>query len=69
MYLQSDQMRQDVSDYKMQLQSQRDNLLMRKGEDVEVRDKMKNKNKELAGAMEELQVSVYYKVFSFCLLG
>lgn len=51
----NDQMRQDISDYKLQMQSQRDNLVARRGEDVEYRDKLSRKNKDLAEAMEELQ--------------
>lgn len=53
---QNDQMRQDISDYKMQLQSQRDNINLRRGDDAHFREKMAKKNHELAQALEELQV-------------
>lgn len=49
-------MRQDISDYKMQLQSQRDNLLHQKEGDLEYKEKVLQKNRQLGEAMEELQV-------------
>ena len=52
---QNDQMRQDISDYKMQMQTQRENIVSRRGEDAEFKDKIGKKNKELAETMEELQ--------------
>ncbi|KAH9503689.1 hypothetical protein Btru_067161 [Bulinus truncatus] len=51
----NDQMRQDISDYKMQMQSQRDSIVSRRGEDAEFKEKLAKKNKELAETMEELQ--------------
>ncbi|XP_055888045.1 centrosomal protein of 290 kDa-like [Biomphalaria glabrata] len=51
----NDQMRQDISDYKMQMQSQRDNIVSRRGEDAEFKEKLAKKNRELAETMEELQ--------------
>uniref|UniRef100_A0A0L8IEA8 Uncharacterized protein n=1 Tax=Octopus bimaculoides TaxID=37653 RepID=A0A0L8IEA8_OCTBM len=51
----NDQMRQDISDYKMQLQSQRDNLLHQKEGDLEYKEKVLQKNRQLGEAMEELQ--------------
>jgi len=40
----------------MQLQSQRDNLVSRRGDDLEFAEKLRKKNHDLAEAMEELQV-------------
>ncbi|KAL8608877.1 hypothetical protein ACOMHN_056041 [Nucella lapillus] len=51
----SDQLRQDLSDYKMQVQSQREKITSHQGDDVGFRDKLARKNHELAEAMEELQ--------------
>jgi hypothetical protein len=49
-------MRQDITDYKMQLQSQTAGLATRRGEDADFREKLAKRNHELAEAMEELQV-------------
>ena len=49
-------MRQDISDYKMQLEAQRVNVVTQHGEEQLYRTKLKNKNHELAEAMEEIQV-------------
>ncbi|XP_060063320.1 centrosomal protein of 290 kDa-like [Ylistrum balloti] len=51
----NDQLRQDISDYKMQMQSQKDNLVSKRGDEIEFRDKLMKKNHEMAEAMEELQ--------------
>ncbi|XP_041354240.1 centrosomal protein of 290 kDa-like [Gigantopelta aegis] len=51
----NDQMRQDISDYKMQLEAQRVNVVSQHGEEQMYRTKLKNKNHELAEAMEEIQ--------------
>lgn len=51
----NDQMRQDLSDYKMQVQTQRDNIMSHVGDDMGFQKKMAKKNRELAEAMEELQ--------------
>ena len=53
-------MRQDISDYKMQMQTQRDNIVSRRGEDAEFKEKLGKKNRELAETMEELQVDFLY---------
>ncbi|PVD27873.1 hypothetical protein C0Q70_10448 [Pomacea canaliculata] len=51
----NDQLRQDLGDYKLQVQTQRDNLRSQEGEDLGFREKLAKKNHELAQAMEELQ--------------
>ena len=56
---QNDQLRQDLSDYKMQVQAQRENIMSHQGDDVGFREKLARKNHELAEAMEELQVSYW----------
>ena len=53
--LQNDQMRQDLTEYKLQLQSQR-NMMVARAEDTDIQNKLMKKNKDLAEAMEELQV-------------
>ena len=63
---QNDQMRQDISDYKMQMQTQRENIVSRHGEDAEFKEKLAKKNKELAETMEELQVRRLYKSLLVC---
>ena len=52
---QNDQMRQDITEYKLQLQSQR-NMMVARSEDTDITNKLMKKNKDLAEAMEELQV-------------
>ena len=54
---QSDQLREDIRDYQRQLESQRESLLMRRGEDVEARDKITQRNKDLINALDENRVS------------
>ena len=59
-------MRQDISDYKMQMQTQRDSIVSRRGEDAEFKEKLGKKNRELAETMEELQVNFdHYFVYAF----
>ena len=48
-------MRQDITEYKLQLQSQR-NMMVARSEDTDITNKLMKKNKDLAEAMEELQV-------------
>ena len=48
-------MRQDITEYKLQLQSQR-NIMVARSEDTDIQNKLMKKNKDLAEAMEELQV-------------
>lgn len=52
---QNDQQRQDITEYKLQLQSQR-NMMVARADDSDMASKLKRKNKDLAEAMEELQV-------------
>ncbi|KAJ8314697.1 hypothetical protein KUTeg_006847 [Tegillarca granosa] len=51
----NDQLRQDLSDYKLQVQAHRETFVSSRGEDAEYREKLARKNHELAEAMEELQ--------------
>lgn len=48
-------MRQDITEYKLQLQSQR-NMMVARQDDSDMASKLMRKNKDLAEAMEELQV-------------
>ena len=48
-------MRQDIREYKLQLQTQR-NMMVSRAEDTDITNKLMKKNKDLAEAMEELQV-------------
>lgn len=58
-FLQVNQMRQDNSYYKKQLQIHRDNLMSQnQEEDPEYKLKLIAKNQELSEAMEELQVTL-----------
>ncbi|CAH1800117.1 unnamed protein product [Owenia fusiformis] len=49
------QLEEDVRDYQRQLDSQRDALQNRHGDDMEFRQKLTKKNRELSEALEELQ--------------
>lgn len=52
-------MRQDITEYKLQLQSQR-NMMVARQDDSDMATKMMKKNRDLAEAMEELQVRLIY---------
>ncbi|XP_066265930.1 centrosomal protein of 290 kDa-like [Branchiostoma lanceolatum] len=50
-----ERLREDNRDYQNQLDSQRETLMMRRGDDVENRDKMRGKNRLIAEQLEEIQ--------------
>ncbi|XP_067906371.1 centrosomal protein of 290 kDa isoform X2 [Heterodontus francisci] len=51
----NDQLRQDVVDYQKQIDSQRETLLNRRGDDSDYRMQLSKKNKELAQYLDEIQ--------------
>ncbi|XP_038636318.1 centrosomal protein of 290 kDa isoform X3 [Scyliorhinus canicula] len=51
----NDQLRQDVIDYQKQIDSQRETLLNRRGDDTNYRMQLSKKNKELAQYLDEIQ--------------
>ncbi|XP_043565825.1 centrosomal protein of 290 kDa-like isoform X4 [Chiloscyllium plagiosum] len=51
----NDQLRQDVIDYQKQIDSQRETLLNRRGDDSDYRIQLSKKNKELAQYLDEIQ--------------
>eukprot|EP00061_Rhincodon_typus_P017523 g46247.t1 len=51
----NDQLRQDVVDYQKQIDSQRETLLNRRGDDSDCRIQLSKKNKELAQYLDEIQ--------------
>ena len=55
---QNDSLRQDLRDYQRQMESQRESLLQRRGDDMDYADKLRQKNRELNNQMEEIQVSL-----------
>lgn len=58
LFCQNDQQRQDITEYKLQLQTQR-NMMVSRNEDTDITAKLKKKNKDLSEAMEELQVGFF----------
>lgn len=55
-YLQNEQLRQDVIDYQKQIDSQKETLLSRRGEDSDYRSQLSKKNYELVQYLDEIQV-------------
>ena len=53
---QNDALRQDLRDYQRQMESQRESLRMRRGDDVEYQDKIRQKNREINQQLEEIKV-------------
>ncbi|XP_063969717.1 centrosomal protein of 290 kDa-like [Lytechinus pictus] len=51
----NDALRQDLRDYQRQMESQRESLKMRRGDDVEYQDKIRQKNREINGQLEEIK--------------
>lgn len=54
--LQNEQLRQDVTDYQKQIDSQKETLLSRRGEDSDYRSQLSKKNYELVQYLDEIQV-------------
>lgn len=54
--LQNEQLRQDVNDYQKQIDSQKETLLSRRGEDSDYRSQLSKKNYELVQYLDEIQV-------------
>ena len=55
-YLQNEQLRQDIIDYQKQIDSQKETLLSRRGEDSDYRSQLSKKNYELVQYLVEIQV-------------
>ena len=51
-------LRTDLRDYQRQMESQRESMLQRRGDDVEFQDKLRGKNRELNDQLEEIQVTL-----------
>lgn len=56
-YLQNEQLRQDIIDYQKQIDSQKETLLSRRGEDSDYRSQLSKKNYELVQYLDEIQVN------------
>lgn len=54
--MQNEQLRQDVVDYQKQIDSQKDTILLRRGEDSDYRSQLSKKNFELVQYLDEIQV-------------
>ncbi|KAK2534920.1 Cep290 [Columba guinea] len=52
----NEQLRQDVVDYQKQIDSQKDTILLRRGEDSDYRSQLSKKNFELVQYLDEIQV-------------
>lgn len=64
---QNERLKSEVSDFKMHMEAQRDKLVSTKGGQLDYREKLARKNRDLAEAMEELQVQYLLLVFrNFC---
>uniref|UniRef100_A0A4W3HZB7 Centrosomal protein 290 n=1 Tax=Callorhinchus milii TaxID=7868 RepID=A0A4W3HZB7_CALMI len=53
--LQNEQLRQDVTDYQRQIDSQRETLLTRRGDEADYRSQLSKKNLELVQYLDEIQ--------------
>uniref|UniRef100_A0A663FGF7 Centrosomal protein 290 n=1 Tax=Aquila chrysaetos chrysaetos TaxID=223781 RepID=A0A663FGF7_AQUCH len=53
--LQNEQLRQDVVDYQRQIESQKETILLRRGEDSDYRSQLSKKNFELVQYLDEIQ--------------
>lgn len=54
--MQNEQLRQDVVDYQKQIDSQKEAVLFRRGEDSDYRSQLSKKNFELVQYLDEIQV-------------
>ena len=54
--LQNEQLRQDIIDYQKQIDSQKETLSSRRGEDSDYRSQLSKKNYELVQYLDEIQV-------------
>lgn len=64
---QNERLKSEVSDFKMHMEAQRDKLVSTKGGQLDYREKLARKNRDLAEAMEELQVQYLLYIFrNFC---
>lgn len=54
---QNEQLRQDVTDYQRQIDSQKETLISRRGEDSDYRSQLSKKNLELVQYLDEIQVN------------
>lgn len=55
-FFQNDLLKNDLRDYQRQMESQRESLLQKRGDDVEYQDKLRQKNRDLNEQLEEIQV-------------
>lgn len=60
--LQNEQLRQDVVDYQRQIESQKETILLRRGEDSDYRSQLSKKNFELVQYLDEIQVKSMHTV-------
>lgn len=63
--MQNEQLRQDVVDYQKQIDSQKDTILLRRGEDSDYRSQLSKKNFELVQYLDEIQVKSAHVVEYF----
>lgn len=64
---QNERLKSEVSDFKMHMEAQRDKLVSTKGGQLDYREKLARKNRDLAEAMEELQVRYLLLILrNFC---
>lgn len=63
--MQNEQLRQDVVDYQKQIDSQKDTILLRRGEDSDYRSQLSKKNFELVQCLDEIQVKSAHVVEYF----
>lgn len=60
--MQNEQLRQDVVDYQRQIDSQKEAILLRRGEDSDYRSQLSKKNFELVQYLDEIQVKPLHAI-------
>lgn len=60
--MQNEQLRQDVVDYQRQIDSQKETILLRRGEDSDYRSQLSKKNYELVRYLDEIQVKSMHAI-------
>lgn len=62
--VQNEQLRQDVVDYQKQIDSQKETISLRRGEDSDYRSQLSRKNFELVQYLDEIQVKSMHTIES-----
>lgn len=60
--VQNEELRQDIVDYQRQIDSQKEAILLRRGEDSDYRSQLSKKNFELVQYLDEIQVKYMHSI-------